>query len=156
MKKQYILGCIELSRKENKVLAMPSIASYGSIDGMQLTLCCGGAATMESHLTMASAHLIHSCSLPFSLANNAKFQNILMLARNVSMKCQPPGRNQVSLNLLNMNYNAVWRRTCNLLEKEVDCILGDSAIIHKMPFLNILSSIHSLQHILRLLLVPNI
>jgi len=67
-----------------------------------------------------------------------------MLARNVSLKYQPPGRNQVSTNLLDMNYDAYMEKNICLLEKEADvygvAFFGDGATIQKMPFLNILCS----------------
>jgi len=143
-KRRRIPECVDLSQQDNEVHVTPAIASRSSIGGMQLTLSCGGGATAESHLTMAIADLIHSRGLPFSLASDAKFRNVLMLARNVSLKYQPPGRNQVSTNLLDMNYDAYMEKNMCLLEKEADiygvAFFGDGATIQKMPFLNILCS----------------
>jgi len=72
-KRQCLPECIELSKKENEVLATPAVASRGLIGGMQLTLSCSRGATAESHLAMAITDLIHSHGLPFSLASDAKF-----------------------------------------------------------------------------------
>jgi hypothetical protein len=47
----------------------------------------------DSQLTMAIADLIHSCGLPFTLASNYKFKNVLSLARNSSTKYMSPTRN---------------------------------------------------------------
>jgi len=41
----------------------------------------------ESQLTMAIINLIHSCGLPFSLADDSKFCTMLLLAKNVCMNC---------------------------------------------------------------------
>lgn len=101
----------------------------------------------ESQLTMAIADLIHSCGLPFSLASHHKFQRVLTLAKNVPKSFQPPCRNKVSGELLDLNYQLYKQRMMELLEKDADIFgltyFGDGATVKKAPLINILaSSVH--------------
>jgi hypothetical protein len=101
----------------------------------------------ESQLTMAIADLIHSCGLPFSLASHHKFHRVLSLAKFVTKKYIPPGRNKVAGELLDLNYDLYIKRTCELLQKEADVygitFFGDATTVKKSPLINILaSSVH--------------
>lgn len=107
--------------------------------------------TLDQHsdakLTMAIADLIHSCGLPFSLASHHKFQRVLQLAKNVSKKYIPPGRNKVAGELLDMNYQLYKKQMSEKLLKEADvygiAFFGDGATVRKTPLINILaSSVH--------------
>lgn len=101
----------------------------------------------ESQLTMAIADLIHSCGLPFSLASHHKFHRVLTLAKLVTKKYIPPGRNKVAGELLDLNYELYIKNTTELLMKEADVygltFFGDAATVKKTPLINILaSSVH--------------
>jgi hypothetical protein len=101
----------------------------------------------ESQLTMAIADLIHSCGLPFSLASHHKFHRVLTLAKLVTKKYVPPGRNKVAGELLDLNYDLYIKNTTELLMKEADVygltFFGDAATVKKTPLINILaSSVH--------------
>jgi hypothetical protein len=101
----------------------------------------------ESQLTMAIADLIHSCGLPFSLASHHKFHRVLSLAKLVTKKYVPPGRNKVAGELLDLNYDLYIKNTYDLLMKEADVygltFFGDAATVKKTPLINILaSSVH--------------
>jgi hypothetical protein len=101
----------------------------------------------EAQLTMAIADLIHSCGLPFSLASHHKFHRVLSLAKIVSKKYIPPGRNKVGGELLDLNYDIYIKNTLALLLKEADVygitFFGDAATVKKSPLINILaSSVH--------------
>jgi hypothetical protein len=102
---------------------------------------------MDAKLTMAIADLIHSCGLPFSLASHHKFQRVLQLAKHVSKKYHPPGRNKVAGELLDLNYQLYKKQMCEKLLKEADvyglAFFGDGATVRKTPLINILaSSVH--------------
>ena len=101
----------------------------------------------ENQLTMAIADLIHSCGLPFSLASHHKFHRVLSLAKLVTKKYVPPGRNKVAGELLDLNYDLYIKSTFELLTKEADVygltFFGDAATVKKTPLINILaSSVH--------------
>ncbi len=74
----------------------------------------------EAQLTIAIADLIHSCGLPFSLASHHKFHRVLSLAKFVTKKYVPPGRNKVAGELLDLNYEIYIKNTLELLLKEAD------------------------------------
>ncbi len=127
------------------VAASSTASSRGSFSGVQLTLGEGSNwATANSQLTMAIADLIHSHGLPFSLASDAKFRKVLQLAKNVTSKYEPPGRNQVATDLLDLNYNTYVAKNMALLTKDSEVygisFFGDGATVQKMPFLNILGA----------------
>ena len=101
----------------------------------------------ESELTMAIADLIHACGLPFSLASHHKFHRVLTLAKVVSKKYVPPGRNKIAGELLDLNYELYMKKTSELLLKESEIygitFFGDAATVKKSPLINILaSSVH--------------
>jgi hypothetical protein len=101
----------------------------------------------EATLTMAIADLIHACGLPFSLASHHKFLRVLALAKTVSKKYIPPGRNKVAGELLDLNYQVYKQKNLDLLQKEANIFgisfFGDGATVKKSPLINILaSSVH--------------
>ncbi len=109
----------------------------------QLTLD-GHNPSADSKLTMAIADFIHSCGLPFSIASHPKFRQIIALARCVGGKYRVPSRNQVSTDLLDVNYEAYMKKTKDLLAKDIKVFgisfIGDGATVKRMPLINILSS----------------
>lgn len=102
----------------------------------------------ESQLTMAIADLIHSCGLPFALANHHKFHRVLKLAKSASSKYKPPGRNRVSGDLLDLNYSLYQEKMHESLVKDADIYgityFGDGATVKRAPLINIMaSSVHN-------------
>ncbi len=101
----------------------------------------------ESQLTMAIADMIHSCGLPFSLASHHKFHRVLTLAKLVSKKYIPPGRNKIAGELLDLNYQLYKSKMTENLLKDAEVygmtFFGDGATVRKSPLINILaSSVH--------------
>jgi hypothetical protein len=100
--------------------------------------------TVESKLTMAIADMIHSLGLPFSLASDPKFLKVLKLAKASSSQYVPPNRNQVSGELLDLNYKQNQKNNLALLSQDVGVFgltyFGDGATVKKTPFVNILAS----------------
>ena len=98
------------------------------------------SATLE----LAIADLLHSEGLSFSLSESIRFRRVLTLARCVSGTFQPPGRNLVGGELLDINYEKCVSRTNERLAKEADtfglAFIGDGATVKKMPLLNIIAS----------------
>jgi len=71
----------------SSVTTMTGASSHGSVV-VQSTMTNAGNKdypSAESQLTMAISNLIHSCGLPFSLADDSKFCTMLLLAINVHM-----------------------------------------------------------------------
>jgi len=77
--------------------------SNNSSSGVQLLLT--SSPTADSQLSMAICDLIHSCALPFSIASDTKFHQVLLLAKNASVNYKLPSRNQVAGELLDLNYD---------------------------------------------------
>ena len=98
----------------------------------------------ETRLTMAIADMIHSLGLPFALSSDKKFRLVLQLARAAGSSYQPPGRNAVAGDLLDLNYEQYLIKNINLLKKDADVFgltyFGDGATVKKMPLINILAS----------------
>ena len=117
---------------------------HGMKKFLQLKVHDGSNASVESKLTMAIADMIHSCGLPFSLSSNIKFRKVLHLARNVPTTYRPPGRNQVAVKLLDINYESYMDKNKKLLSEDIDIFgltfYGDGATVRKMPLINILAS----------------
>ena len=101
----------------SSVTTMTGASSRGSVV-VQSTMTNAGNKdypSAESQLTMAISDLIHSRGLPFSLADDSKFCTMLLLAKNVRMNYRPPSHNQVSTELLDMNYDAYNNHNMELL-----------------------------------------
>lgn len=98
----------------------------------------------ENKLTMAIADMIHSLGLPFSLASEPKFHTVLQLAKNAGSNYQPPNRNVIGKQLLQLNYDhyidTSFSKALNNAEYYGITLFGDGATIKKTPFLNILVS----------------
>ena len=88
--------------------------------------------------------MIHSCGLSFSLASDPKFRRVLTHARMVGSNFQPPGRNEVSGTLLDLNYEAYLKKHHTILMKDVTTygltFYGDGATVRKMPLINVMAS----------------
>ena len=98
----------------------------------------------ETRLTVNISDLIISEGLSFNLSQKTRFKKVLELARNVSKIYQPPKRNVISKDLLDiMHYQNTENNLC-LIKKEYDIFgllfLGDGATISRIPLLNILVS----------------
>ena len=93
---------------------------------------------------MAIADMIHSLGLSFSLCSEPKFRQVLRLAKAVPTQYNPPSRNQVSGELLDLNYIQNLKRMKELLIKDIDIygltFFGDGATVKRMPLINILAS----------------
>ena len=98
----------------------------------------------ELLLTVAIADLIHSCGLPFSLADDPKLTRIIKLARGVSSAYKTPTRQDVAGRLLEFNYNQLQARNAERLQADAatygHVLYVDGATVKRMPLLNILVS----------------
>lgn len=116
----------------------------GNKSFVQLKLTDEPNPTAESKLTMAIADLIHSLGLPFTLASEVKFRQVLHLARCSGANYQPPSRNSIAGELLDLNYDQYLKKNLNRLLKDIDVFglsfYGDGATVKKMPLINILAS----------------
>jgi len=127
-KKRHTSGII-VDHFNNPEVETPRLATRGSVAGLQLTLGSSGkdgvsGPSADSQLTIAIADLIHSRGLPFNLSSDPKFRKVLVLAKNVTLKYRPPGRNQVATDLLDLNYDAYMKKNMSLVQKEaIWCII---------------------------------
>ena len=103
-----------------------------------------GEVTYESRLTMAVGNFIHSCGLPFSIAESPKFIHMIRLAKHAGVNYIPPNRKEVAGRLLNVSYEHLQQAQMENLQKQGELfglsLYGDGATVHKMPLLNILAS----------------
>ena len=107
----------------------------------------GGASAdvdQDTKLTVAIADLIHSCGLPFRLADHPKFRKMVMLSRTVSSKYKFPDRNQIATKLLDINYSSYMDEAKDQLCKDINIFglsfYGDGATVRKMPLINVMAS----------------
>ena len=112
---------------------------------MQLTLDVQQPnSSNELALTVAIADMIHSCGLPFNLADEPKLAKIIKLARCVRSTYKPPTRQDVACRLLKFNYKQLQERQCEQLKTDANIygltLYGDGATVKRMPLLNILAS----------------
>jgi archaellum component FlaF (FlaF/FlaG flagellin family) len=128
-------------------MATPSVASTKPPPRsmMQLTLDVEAPkSSNELLLTVAIADLIHSCGLPFSLADDPKLTRIIKLARGVASTYKTPTRQDVAGRLLEFNYNQLQARHFERLKADAAtyglALYGDGATVKRMPLLNILAS----------------
>jgi hypothetical protein len=88
--------------------------------------------------------MIHSCGLPFHLASNAKFRRVVHLAKLVGSRYNPPGRNQVATELLDLNYKEYVGKNMDMLKKDIEIFgiayYSDGATVKKKPLINVLAS----------------
>ena len=98
----------------------------------------------ETRLTVAITDLIISEGLSFNLSQKTRFKKVLELARTVSKFYQPPNRNIISKDLLDVIHDQNMERNSSLIKKESDIFglsfLGDGDNISRIPLLNILVS----------------
>ena len=85
----------------------------------------------ETPLTVAIAYIIISGGLYFILYLNPRIKKVLYLTRNVSKGYQPPNRNYISKDLLDIIHYQNMERNLILIKKESDIsgllFLGDGA-----------------------------
>ena len=97
----------------------------------------------ETRLTVAIADLIISEGLSFNISQKPRFK-VLGLERTVSKCYQPPNRNLISKDLLDVIHDQNMETNVSLIEKESDIFrllfIGDGATISRVPLLNILVS----------------
>ena len=97
---------------------------------------------LKKNLDVAVSDWIHSCNLPFYLAEDPKFKHMLSLARHSPANYVPPNRRAVGGVLLTANYNHVWDQSVADLKKGADIygltFYGDGATIQRNPKMNLL------------------
>jgi hypothetical protein len=97
---------------------------------------------LKKNLDVAVADWIHSCNLPFYLAEDQKFKHMLSLARHSPANYVPPNRRAVGGVLLTANYNHVWDQSVADLKKGAETFgltfYGDGATIQRNPKMNLL------------------
>ena len=98
----------------------------------------------ETCLTVAISDLIISEGLSYNLSEKPRFKKVLELARYASKCYQPPNRNLISKDLLDVIHDQNMERNLSLIEKESEIFgllfLRDGATISRVPLLNILVS----------------
>jgi len=101
-------------------------------------VCC------EEKVDVAIANLIISKGLPFSLAEDVLFQQVINVARNAPVNYQPPSRDKISGEFLEMLHNQYVEKCHEKLKINVMfnglSIMGDGATIKKSPLMNYLVS----------------
>ena len=71
----------------------------------------------ETQLTVAIADLIISEGLSFNLSQKPRFKKVLELARTVSKCYQPPNRNLIPKDLLDVIHDQNMESNLSLIEK---------------------------------------
>ena len=98
----------------------------------------------ETRLTVAISDLIISEGLYLNLSHKPRFNKVLELERTVSKCYQPPNRNLISKDILDVIHGQNTKKNLSLTEKESDIFvllfLGDGVTIFRIPLLNILVS----------------
>ena len=98
----------------------------------------------EARLTVATLDLIISEGLSFNLSQKPRFKKVLDLERTVSKSYQPPNRNLISKDLLDVIHDYNTERNLIVIKEEPDIFgflcLGDGATIYRIPLLKILVS----------------
>ncbi len=104
----------------------------------------GPAVDNDSKVTMAIADFIHSCGLPFRLADHPKFRHLLRIAKFMSARYNFPSRNQVATELLDVNFDTYKNHTIETLQKDINLFglsfYGDGATVRRMPLINVMAS----------------
>ena len=99
---------------------------------------------LKKNLDVAVADWIHSCNLPFYVAEDPKFKNMLLKARHSPANYVPPNRRAVGGVLLTANYNHVLESSISDLKKGAEIFgltfYGDGATIQRNPKINLLCS----------------
>ena len=98
----------------------------------------------ETRLTVSIADIIISEGLYFNLSHKPKLKKVFYRAITVSKSYQPPNRNHISKDLLDVIHDENMERNMILIKKESDIFgflfLIDSATIYRIPLLKILAS----------------
>ena len=76
----------------------------------------------ETRLTVAIDDLVISEGLSLNLSQTSRFKKLLELARTVSKYYQPPNRNLISKDLLDVIHDQNMERNLSLIEKESDIL----------------------------------
>ena len=104
----------------------------------------GPTPNADTKLVMAIADFIHSCGLPFRIADHPKFRKMIQLAKNVGATFKFPGRNSVSTELLDINYDTYMEVSRKELSNNVNIFglsfYGDGATVRRMPLINVMAS----------------
>ena len=103
----------------------------------------------ETRLTVVIADIILSEGLFFNLSQKYRFKKVLELARTV-LKCyQPPNRDIISKDILDVIHDQIMERSLRSIKKESDIFgflfLGDGATISRVSLLNIFVSVKIFQ-----------
>ena len=64
----------------------------------------------ETHLTLAISNLIISEGLSFNISKKTTFKKVFALSRNVSKGYQPPNRNIIPKDLLDVIHDQIMER----------------------------------------------
>ena len=98
----------------------------------------------ETRLTLEISDLIISEGLSFNLAQKPRFKKLLDFERKFSKCYQPPNRNIINKDLLDVIHDHNMVRNLRWINKDYDSsgllFLGDGSTIYKIPLLNILVS----------------
>ena len=102
----------------------------------------------ETRLTVAIADLIIYEGLSFNISQKPRSKKVLELARTVSKCYQPPNKNPISKDILDVILDQNMKRNLSLIGKESYIFgllsLGDGATIYRIPVLNIFVSVKHL------------
>jgi len=95
-------------------------------------------ANQQMHIAIAA--FIHGSALPFNVAQDPNFLNIIDIARNLGPRYTPPDRRCVSGPLLDSLYDTSFKEAMSTLLSEVEIfgltIYGDGATIKSVPLIN--------------------
>ena len=97
-------------------------------------------------MDIAAADLCHGNNLPSMCFVSPWFQRFIRLLRSgtVGPDWEPPNRNRIGGELLNMNYLITFNNNVNSCLREAKifglAMLGDFATIRRMPLLNVVGS----------------
>ena len=96
----------------------------------------------ETRLTVAITNLVISKGLYFNISQKTRLKKVLDLERTVSKSYQPPNRNLISKDILDVINGQNMKRNLSLIKRESNTFgflfLGDGATISRIPLLNIL------------------
>ena len=99
-------------------------------------------ANQQMHIAIAT--FIHGSALPFSMARDPNFLDIIDITRNLGPRYTPPDRQMVSCSLLDSLYRTSFKGMMTTLLSKVEIfgltIYGDGATIKSVPLINILAA----------------
>ena len=106
-----------------------------TLDPKQMTLD-GGSVAGGDVFSAALADWIHSCGMPFSTANDPKFQHMIKCAKGIRINDYTwPSRKDIGGKLLRENYATLQKRNMELLKKDFRIFGGslycDGATVRK-------------------------